>query len=137
MILFRSIAIAIILALTLTAHGNNEKPEAIAKSYIDAALNIDIEKAIKYSSKEHIASILEGLEYYSIKEEELKEKRDAAKKELEGITYKIIEVEAEEDKATIYAEFAKDDNTKEGKVELIKEDGTWRVNKEKIPLYFF
>ena len=62
--ILKSIVAVLCVTFTLTAYGNNEKPEAVAKSYIDATLSVDYEKAIKYSSKKLAANLSEGIEDY-------------------------------------------------------------------------
>ena len=125
--------LALCATFMLAACGGGS-PEAVAENYVDAALSLDFEKAAKCSSKEHAADILEGIDDYT--EEELEEEVKQAKKNFEGITYKITAVEADETEATVKLEFTKGDKTKDGRLELIKEDGKWKVDDERLRLYF-
>ena len=128
------IAVIALCATFLLAACGGGTPESVAKSYVDAALSFDFEKAAKYSSKEHAADIMRGMEDYS--KEDLKKEVEEARKEFKGITYKVTGVELDEDEATVEFEFAKDDKTKDGRLELIKEDGKWKVDDERLRLYF-
>ncbi len=128
------IAIIALCAAFLLAACGGGTPESVAKNYVDAALSFDYKKAAECATKKHSASILREFEDYS--EEELKKEVEEAKKEFKGITYKVTKVEDEGEEATVYFEFAKGDKTKEGWVVLIKEDGKWKVDDERIRLYF-
>ena len=130
---FKNIAIALCATLMLAACGGGS-PEAVAKSYIDAALEFDFKKAAKYSSEEHAANLLKEMGRYS--EEDLKEETEAAREDYKGITYKVIEVEVEENEAAVMLEFVKGGGTKKSEIELIKEGGKWKVDYERLRLFF-
>lgn len=129
--LIRNLTVVIFAAIMLAACGGGS-PESVAESYVKAALTIDFKAAAKYSSKEHAADILEAMDYMEEEAEELAE----AKEGFVGITYKITEVDVEGDEATVKFEFAKGDETSNGRLELIKEDGSWKVDEERLRLYF-
>ncbi len=128
--LLKKLIVILFAATMLSACGGGNSPEAVAESYVKAYFNVDFKKAASLATKEYGAEILGEVE--GLSDDIIKTIVKARKEELKGITYKVTEVGADEEEAVVMFEFTKDGETDDGKVELIKEDGKWKVEYERI-----
>lgn len=129
---FRIIALVLCASFMLTACGGGT-PESVAEGYVKAYIDVDYKKAASYATKEYSGEIMEIAEL--IKSDEMKEIVEGRKNELKGIKYKVTDIDVDEEigEATVRFEFTlKDERTEEGRVDLIKEDGAWKVENERI-----
>lgn len=129
----RGIVVALLAAVMLVACGGGS-PESVAESYVKAYIDVDFKKAAKFATKEHADDILKGAEMFDSKE--LKDVIKERKNELKGIKYKITEVDIDEEyeEATVRFEFTLNGEVEDGRVELVKEDGKWKVEYERLYL---
>ena len=125
----KMVVLALCATFMLAACGG-ETPESVAESYVKSYIAIDYKKAAKLATKEYGDEILDGAK--EIPEETLKELIAERKEELKDIKYEIVNVEVDEEEAVISFEFTLNGDTEDGRVNLVKENGKWKVESERF-----
>ena len=108
-------------------------PEAVAQKFLETAMTGDIDAAKKYMSKETVM-MLDGFEEMAKKQDEKKYKEEKeqqkkkAKEKSKGVKIEKKDVKVDGDKATVTFKLSKEgEKAEEEKIELVKEDGEWKV----------
>ncbi|MDR0660912.1 MAG: DUF4878 domain-containing protein [Prevotellaceae bacterium] len=135
--ILRNLAIAVFTTLMSTACGGGT-PESVAESYVEAFLNADYKKAAKLATKEYAAEILEEVKDVpaEVIKQVIKQVVEERKAEYKGIKYKIIDTDIGKKGATVRFEFTLNGETDTGRVDLVKEGGSWKVEGESLYLAF-
>lgn len=121
----KNIAIAACAVFMLAACGGNS-PEAIAQNFQKALMTGDFQEAAKYVTKT-TAPMLEQMAIM-VSEERLKEMQE----EFKGVKLSVVGKEVNEDEATITLEITSaDGDTDTNTYDLVKEDGSWKVDFKK------
>ena len=109
-------------------------PEAVAQKFLETAMAGDMDAARKYMSKDAV-KMLDGLEEMAKKQDEkkYKEEKEKQKKKMQekakGVKIEKKNVKVDGDKATVTFKLSKEGEkeAEEEKIELVKEDGEWKV----------
>ena len=107
------------LAMALCLIGCSKGPDKVAVKFFEAMADGDFDKAAEYASKDTKPMIKMMAGMPNAKEE--------AKKECEDVKYKAVDTKINGDKATVKIEAKKGGETKTQDVDLVKEDGDWKV----------
>lgn len=130
--LIKSLAVILLaLSMTTACKSGGANPEATAEKFIKAVQGFDFEEAKKYSSKESAAMIdmMKGFMAAAPAEELEKQKAEAKNTKIEVISSNVAE---DGNTATVTLKATTPDgNSKEDKIDLVKEDGEWKVNFKK------
>ena len=117
-------------ALMLAACGS-QTPKSVAERFVKAGLDFDYKAAAKLATKEYSDEILDEIGRMS--SEEIKELTKEKREENKGISFVVTKVEAEGNEATVQLKITlKNGRTNTGDVELVKEDGEWKVKEENL-----
>lgn len=111
------------LAMALCLIGCSKGPDKVAVKFLEAMADGDFDKAAEYAAKDTKPMIKMMAGMPNAKEE--------AKKECEGVKYKAVDTKINGDKATVKVEKTKDGHTVTDDIDLVKEDGDWKVAVDK------
>ena len=111
------------LAMALCLIGCSKGPDKVAVKFFEAMADGDFDKAAEYASKDTKPMIKMMAGMPNAKEESQKENK--------GAKFKAVETKINGDKASVKVERTKDGKTETNDVNLVKEDGDWKVAVDK------
>ena len=111
------------LAMALCLVGCSKGPDKVAVTFFEALADADFDKAAELASKETQPLVKMMAAVPDAKEN--------MKKEFDGAKFKAVDTKIDGDKATVKVEFKKDGKTDTNDVNLVKEDGDWKVAMDK------
>jgi ABC-type glycerol-3-phosphate transport system substrate-binding protein len=119
--MFRILALALCATFMLTACGGGS-PESVAKSFVKAFVDRDFSKAAEYATAKTASWLAEAAKTSG--QMDLREYD-------RGTEISLISSEVKEGKATVTLELRSPNGDKvEAELELVKEDGSWKVELE-------
>ena len=133
----KAMILAALCAAVLAGCGP-KTPEAVAQKFLETAMTGDMDAAKKYMSKDAVKA-LDGIEAMAMKmdEKKYKEEKEQKKKEMQekakGVKIEKKDVKVDGDKATVTFKLSKEGEkeAEEEKIDLVKEDGEWKVAMKK------
>lgn len=108
------------LAMALCLIGCSKGPDKVAIAYLEALADGDFDKAAEYVSKDDTSAFKKNTSIALVK--------NAMKRELDGLKFKVVDTKIDGDKATVKIEGKKDSKSETNDLKLVKEDGNWKVD---------
>ncbi|MDR1346990.1 MAG: DUF4878 domain-containing protein [Prevotellaceae bacterium] len=126
--LLKSMVLVLMAGLIMTACGGGATPSDVVKKFSEASLNFDFKELSKYVAKEHVDSYNKLAEQFEAPEakaylETMKTMAKDSKFEILGET-----ISEDGNTATVKVKTSAMGQEKEDDVNLIKEDGQWKIN---------
>ena len=108
------------LAVAFCLVGCSKGPDKVAVNFMESIRDGKFEKAVEYAAKDSKPLI-------AFISQMPKDKRD----ELAGVEFNAVDTKIDGDTAKVKLEGSKDGKTKTNEVDLVKEDGEWKVQMKK------
>ncbi|MDR2064978.1 MAG: DUF4878 domain-containing protein [Prevotellaceae bacterium] len=126
--LLKSLVLVVAAGLMITACGGASTPSDVVKKMNEATLNFDFKEAAKYVAKEHVESYNKLAEQFAAPE--AKDYIEGIKAMVKDAKFEILEEKIAEDgnTAVVKVKSSGMGQEKEEEVNLVKEDGQWKVN---------
>lgn len=115
------------LAVALCLVGCGKGPDKAALNFFEALRDSDFTKAAEYAAKDTKPMI--NMMAAMATDPKFKESNEA--NELKGVEFKVLETKVDGDTAKVKMEAKKDGKAEAQDIDLVKEDGEWKVKMKK------